>query len=235
MENHIMFDGCSEPLVPEIANKSIVFPCYYYSGKQFISGCKGEQKLNYIWQRGDEDLRLPMGTGLSVGGMTGINYLVLAMHYHMNPDSAAMTTAAGFQIEYEVRNDTGSASKVTKIFIVSSRGFIKSDSQTNVEAACPVLSSPGASVEPIAFIVHTHKLGTCVSGWHVSGRTGEWTLIGKHDPRNGMSPHAVSPAIAKLTMTSGDWIAIRCTMNNTHGLDKRIGFAFFAILFHLIY
>lgn len=36
-------------------------------------------------------------------------------------------------------------------------------------------------LHPFGFRTHTHKLGKVVSGWRVFG--GNWTLIGKRDPR----------------------------------------------------
>lgn len=66
-------------------------------------------------------------------------------------------------------------------------------------------------LHPFAFRTHTHKLGTVVSGWKVD-QQGNWQLIGRHNPQE---PQMFYPVAEEMTLTEGDVVAARCTMNNT--------------------
>ena len=78
-----------------------------------------------------------------------------------------------------------------------------------MDVACLLQSS--LALHPFAFRVHTHSLGTAVSGWVVrrGGDTGEdqWTLLGKEDPQ---LPQMFYPVPAKgMVLSKGDTLAAR--------------------------
>ena len=82
--------------------------------------------------------------------------------------------------------------------------------ETKVEAACAV-STGLKELHPFAFRVHTHQLGTAVSGWRVVGSS--WHLLGRKDPQ---APQAFYPTTQdnSTVIREGDVIATRCTMDN---------------------
>ena len=92
-----------------------------------------------------------------------------------------------------------------------SNGRMPSETVTKVEAACKLPSKYGQVIHPFAFQTHTHDLGTAVSGWKVSPDM-TWTLIGKQDPQMPQMFYPV--ADNSTTMTQGDRLATRCTMDN---------------------
>ncbi|XP_022796649.1 peptidylglycine alpha-hydroxylating monooxygenase-like [Stylophora pistillata] len=67
----------------------------------------------------------------------------------------------------------------------------------------------GPVLHPFDFRVHTHGIGTVVTGYRI--RDGKWTLIGKMDPQR---PQAFYPVDNLVDIKSGDTIAARCTFNS---------------------
>ena len=80
------------------------------------------------------------------------------------------------------------------------------------------------TLHPFAFRTHTHKLGTAVSGWKIDSN-GNWILVGRHDPQKPQMFYPIEndPSLDPLTVTRGDIMAARCTMNNTRSHDVYIG------------
>ena len=101
--------------------------------------------------------------------------------------------------------------KSAGVYYTISNGRMPSETVTNVEAACKLAAKYGQVIHPFAFRTHTHDLGTAVSGWKVSPDM-TWTLIGKQDPQMPQMFYPV--ADNSTTMTQGDRLATRCTMDN---------------------
>ena len=100
--------------------------------------------------------------------------------------------------------------KSAGVYYTISNGRMPSKTVTHVEAACKLQTNTGYKIHPFAFRVHTHELGTAVSGWKVSPDM-KWTLLGKRDPQ---LPQMFYPIADNTTMTNGDRLATRCTMDN---------------------
>ena len=99
--------------------------------------------------------------------------------------------------------------KSAGVYYTLSNGRMPSETVTNVEAACKLQTNK--QIHPFAFRVHTHELGTVVSGWKVSPDM-KWTLLGKMDPQMPQMFYQV--ADNTTTMANGDRLASRCTMDN---------------------
>ena len=97
------------------------------------------------------------------------------------------------------------------VYYTLANGRMPSQTVTNVEAACKLNLKNDQVIHPFAFRVHTHELGSVVSGWKVSSDM-EWTLLGKMDPQLPQMFYPV--ADNTTTMTNGDRLATRCTMDN---------------------
>ena len=67
---------------------------------------------------------------------------------------------------------------------------------------------PRSVLHPFAYRTHAHNLGAVISGYRV--RDGDWTLIGKKDPK---LPQMFYPVEDRDTMDfrAGDLLAARCT------------------------
>ena len=101
--------------------------------------------------------------------------------------------------------------KSAGVYYTISNGRMPSQTVTNVEAACKLNLQNKQTIHPFAFRTHTHDLGTVVSGWKVSPDM-TWTLLGKMDPQMPQMFYPV--ADNTTTMTNGDRLASRCTMDN---------------------
>ena len=100
-------------------------------------------------------------------------------------------------------------SKSAGVYWTSTYGRFPSGQITKAEASCTLRTN--FVMHPFAFRVHTHELGTAVSGWKVSPNN-KWALLGIDDPQ---LPQMFNPVADKtLTLTGGDTIASRCTMYN---------------------
>ena len=99
--------------------------------------------------------------------------------------------------------------KSAGVYYTMANGRMPSETITNVEAACKLQTNK--QIHPFAFRVHTHEIGTAVSGWKVS-KDMKWTLLGRKDPQ---LPQMFYPVADNSTiMTYGDRLATRCTMDN---------------------
>lgn len=101
-------------------------------------------------------------------------------------------------------------SKSAGVYWTSTYGRFPSQTTTYAEAACSL--NTNLVLHPFAFRVHTHQLGTAVSGWKVSPNM-QWSLLGIDDPQ---LPQMFNPVDDdSLILTGGDRIASRCTIKNT--------------------
>lgn len=101
------------------------------------------------------------------------------------------------------------------MLFTSASGWMPAKRVTNVEVACKVGATAGRKpIHPFAFRVHTHELGTLVSGYKVNKEM-RWTLIGKQDPQiPQMFFPAADDSLNSIEMDEGDWLATRCTIDN---------------------
>ena len=114
--------------------------------------------------------------------------------------------------------------KSAGVYYTMANGRMPSETITNVEAACKLQTNK--QIHPFAFRVHTHEIGTAVSGWKVS-KDMKWTLLGRKDPQ---LPQMFYPVADNSTiMTNGDRLATRCTMDNfnEHAVSLSFKEAFF--------
>jgi len=69
--HHMLLFGCTEP-----GQQSEVFNCH-----ERANPCAQGSQIIYAWARDAPKLDLPKGVAFKVGGNTGIQYLVLQVHY----------------------------------------------------------------------------------------------------------------------------------------------------------
>ena len=109
--------------------------------------------------------------------------------------------------------------KSAGVYYTMTNGRFPAETITNSEAACKLQTNK--QVHPFAFRVHTHEIGAAVSGWKVS-KDMKWTLIGKKDPQLPQMFYPV--ADNTTTLTNGDRLATRCTMDNFNEHAVRLSF-----------
>ncbi|KIH56296.1 copper type II ascorbate-dependent monooxygenase domain protein [Ancylostoma duodenale] len=83
--HHILLFGCEEP-----GSDDEVWDCGEMTaisdGLQRAPTCKNKPAILYAWAKEAPELKLPEGVGFRVGGNSGINYLVMQVHYMQDRD-----------------------------------------------------------------------------------------------------------------------------------------------------
>ncbi|VDM94438.1 unnamed protein product, partial [Onchocerca ochengi] len=196
--HHMLLFGCSLP-----GSDEVIWDCgdMTSAGPNFQRApvCIGQPSILYGWGRDAPDFYLPEGVGFKVGGNTGIQYLVLQVHYKkkLGPDYS------GISIESTVGLLAKRAFDLDLFFFVLPSTYM--DAQTNLETfetACIV--DEDIEIHPFAFRAHTHRHGEKVSGWVVrENQYGQdiWELIGE---RNPLLPQMFESVNKNITIRQGD-------------------------------
>ncbi|XP_033125194.1 probable peptidylglycine alpha-hydroxylating monooxygenase 1 [Anneissia japonica] len=204
--HHMLLYGCSEP---GSQNKS--WNCGEMATTNDESVCGDGPRILYAWAMDAPSLELPKDVGFEVGGDTGINYLVLQVHYGDISE----------KIKEHFTDDSGITLQITDqprklsaaVYLLGSGGYIPGHSEVYMESACSYDHSQ--VLHPFAYRVHTHKLGRVVSGYRI--RNQQWEEIGRRDPQK---PEMFYPITKNMTVERGDILAARCTMVND--MDKTV-------------
>ena len=179
----------------------------------------GTPRLLYYWANGspkdEPELHLPEDVGFPVSGLdSNIDWLVLQIHYKNVDSIPEEGDNAGVIVQY---TDVPRL-KTAGILDMRSGGTYPPLSTTQNEVACQLRED--LVIHPFRYRVHTHGIGTFVSGWKVT-QDMSWTLIGKKDPQLPQAFYSIQET--GMTMTKGDILASRCTMVNTRNKTVKTG------------
>ncbi|XP_033634799.1 peptidylglycine alpha-hydroxylating monooxygenase-like [Asterias rubens] len=208
--HHMILFGCSMP-----GGIDDVWNCGEMEGAGGNPPCLMGEKILYAWAMDAPALKLPNDVGFEVGGITGIDYLVLQVHYNnvdKFKDGSRDYSGIDMQMTFQQQEH-----KAGVYFMVTNDGNIKAHETTNLEAAC--LYDDASVLYPFAYRVHTHKLGEVVSGYRI--RNDEWEEIGKRSPQLPQMFYPVSNP--DFTVEKGDTLAMRCTFESDRNTDTFIG------------
>ncbi|XP_072439717.1 peptidyl-glycine alpha-amidating monooxygenase B isoform X2 [Chiloscyllium punctatum] len=189
--HHMLLFGCSKPATNED---------YWDCGSSYAT-CLYEAKIMYAWARNAPPTQLPTDVGFRVGGNTGINYIVLQVHYG---DITAFRDnhkdCSGVTLQMTFRQQP----LIAGIYLLMSHDAVipPGEKVVNADIACLYKQ---ATIHPFAFRTHTHQLGQVVSGYRV--RDGKWTLIGRQSPQ---MPQAFYHLEHPMDIKYGDTITARC-------------------------
>ncbi|XP_060693049.1 peptidyl-glycine alpha-amidating monooxygenase A isoform X3 [Hemiscyllium ocellatum] len=189
--HHMLLFGCSKPATNED---------YWDCGSSYAT-CLYEAKVMYAWARNAPPTQLPTDVGFRVGGSTGINYIVLQVHYG---DITAFRDnhkdCSGVTLQMTFRQQP----LIAGIYLLMSHDAVipPGEKVVNADIACLYKQ---ATIHPFAFRTHTHQLGQVVSGYRV--RDGKWTLIGRQSPQ---MPQAFYHVEHPIDIKYGDTITARC-------------------------
>lgn len=210
--HHMLLYGCDAP-----GADTEVWNCggmEHPSGFKSAGTCSGGNRILYAWAYDAPGLTLPKDAGFMVGGETGINYLVLQIHYKdvsnflppkNEKDSSGVTLVTTDVVQ---PNRAG-------VMLLGTGGRISGHSTEYFEAACEY--DEKFPVYPFAYRTHAHTHGRVVSGYVI--KDGQWTEIGRKDPRlPEMFYDTTSPGVS---IKPGDYMAARCTMVNDE--DRTVG------------
>jgi peptidylglycine monooxygenase len=212
--HHIIIYGCQQP-----GSDEDVWNCGEMAGtdESYESApvCASGNTILYAWGRNAPQLRLPDGVGFKVADDTGVNYLVLQVHY-ARPVTEPDYTGISINSTTEVQP------KRAAVLLMVTGGKIEGHSEENFDTACEI--NEPVELHPIKFRTHAHIHGKVVSGWKVQHHEdGEdsWELIGKHDPMKPQMFYNVENP--KMTIQQGDIIAARCYMKNDEDRTIYVG------------
>lgn len=212
LAHNIQLYGCKEPgssasfwYCGDIPSTHGVFPV-----------CKSGATILSAWRMDATPIRLPVGVGFKVGGNSGINYLVMQVHYK------DVTT---FLPPKNGKDSSGITLRVTQtpqrrragIFVLGTGGEIPPHSTVYMETAC--YYNGYFDIRPFAFSIHARALGQVISGYRI--RDGKWAELGRESPK---SPKVYyNTTIPGSTVMNGDILAARCTMVNNKDRTVHIG------------
>ncbi|XP_015915160.1 peptidylglycine alpha-hydroxylating monooxygenase [Parasteatoda tepidariorum] len=220
--HHILIYGCEIPGRWERDTPRLVWECGEMSGSKnsYIQGptCNTGSQIIYAWAKDAPPLSLPDGVAFKVGRNTGINFLVLQVHYaHVEKFIMGGKDNSGIILTM-LPSTTDKVTKAAGVYVLGTGGEIRAGEEEHFETACKI--NEPLKLHPFAFRTHTHALGKVVSGYKID-KEGKWHFIGKHDPQE---PQMFYPVEDKsLTIEYGDVVAARCTMYNFRDRDTYIG------------
>ncbi|KAG8187615.1 hypothetical protein JTE90_027026 [Oedothorax gibbosus] len=221
--HHILIYGCETPGRWERDSPRLVWDCGEMSpGQQmgYARGptCKTGSQIVYAWAKDAPPLQLPEGVAFKVGKGTGINHLVLQVHYaHVEPFLMGATDKSGIILSV-LPSTTNKVTKTAGVYLLGTNGMIRAGEEEHFESACKI--EEPVVMHPFAFRTHTHGLGKVVTGYKID-KDGKWHLIGKHDPQEPQMFYPVKDN--KLVVEYGDVLAARCTMYNFRDVDTYVG------------
>jgi peptidylglycine monooxygenase len=212
MAHHMLLYGCAEP-----GDSQKEWNCGEMAAPSEETGpvCKSGAQIIYAWAMNAPDLRLPKDVAFKVGGMTGIKWLVLQVHYKValtKKDSSGITIEA----------TTTPQPKRAGVYLLGTGGEIAPKSNVFMETACSY--DEPIDIHPFAYRVHAHTHGEVISGYKVTEETDgaqKWTEIGRQSPQvEEMFYNVTTPG---MTIHKGDVLAARCTMVNDEDRVVKIG------------
>jgi len=212
--HHILLYGCGTP-----GSTNKVWNCGEMASSndktfEMAPVCQTGSKIIYAWAMDAPSLKLPQDVAFKIGGDSGINYLTMQVHYKnvttFKPPQSK-TDSSGLTL---ITTDVPRA-KRAGVYLMVSGGEIPAGSIEYLEMACPY---DDVEIHPFGFRTHAHTLGRVVSGYRV--RDGEWTEIGRMDPKK---PQMFYNVTNNVTLKKGDILAARCTMDNSLDHDVAVG------------
>lgn len=186
-----------------------------------VCGPGSQQLILFGWALDAPAIEMPPQVGFKIGGSTGINYLVLQVHYgNVSPfkEDPSMTDNSGI-ILHSVQGANHGITKMAGIYLLLSNGYVpQGRSRHTIEC----LMTEEKVIHPFRFRTHTHKLGTKVGAYkRPADDPIDAVLIGEHDPQK---PQMFYPVENKsLTISRGDRVFAYCDYNNTRGKTVYIG------------
>lgn len=183
-----------------------------------VCGENSKVTILFGWALNAPAIKMPPKVGFKVGGNSGIDFLVLQVHYgntevfRKNPE---LDDDSGITLE-TVWGDNHGVSKMAGIYLLLSYGYVPVGVSKHT-MQCRM--DEDRIIHPFRFRTHTHKLGVKVGAYKLSGS--QKSLIGEHDPQQPQMFYPVEDQ--QLTIGKGDQIFAYCDYNNTREKTVYIG------------
>ncbi|CAG5119523.1 unnamed protein product [Candidula unifasciata] len=201
--HHMMLYGCRSP-----ASFSPSWICNQNqtpSGPSHDAVCLEDTKhIVFAWALDAPEKALPEGVGLRVSGDTGINYLVVQLHY-AKAFPPGVTDNSGYTLEMT----NSRPPQQVGYLVLGNWGVIPPQKyEFYLDSFCEFPLND--TVYPIAYRTHSHNLGVVTSGYRI--RAGLWVEIGRNSPQLPQAFYKVSNP--GMNIRPGDVLASRCVMNS---------------------
>ncbi|XP_071507149.1 peptidyl-glycine alpha-amidating monooxygenase-like [Diadema antillarum] len=154
------------------------------------------------------------GVGFHVGGSSGINSLMIQLHYgdHFQ-DGNADHSGITLTMTHTPQPFIGG------IYWLWSSNINVPPHSTNVHIDIACMYNSSANIHPFAFRTHTHCLGKVITGYLI--RDGEWTVIAQGDPQWPQAFYSLPTVYT--TVQLGDILAARCTYDSNSDVSVHVG------------
>ncbi|XP_046357218.2 peptidylglycine alpha-hydroxylating monooxygenase-like [Haliotis rufescens] len=197
--HHLMVYGCKVP-----GSTRPYWSCGETSDRSERSVCSdGDRQVVFAWALDAPSMNLPEGVGFRVGGDTGIDYIVIQLHY-VQRFPGYLTDDSGVTLHMTYTPQP----KQAGFYVLADTGYIPPQMQEfHMESACDYDSY---SIFPIGYRTHSHNLGLVTSGYRI--RDGHWTELGRMSPQLPQTFYNVTTP--NISIRRGDILAARCTMNS---------------------
>lgn len=162
-------------------------------------------KIMFAWAKNAPPTTMPPDVGFRIGGKSGVNYLVLEIHY-AHPLKENDTSGIFLHTTYEEQKYTAG------IFLLLAQSSHIPPLLPKVHSDINCLFQSKTPIHPFAYRVHAHSLGVVITGYKYNTIQQKWTQLGKGNPQ---WPQAFYPMDKVYTVDSEDILAARCTYNAT--------------------
>lgn len=184
-------------------------------------GQGAKNTILFGWALEAPTLELPKQVGFKIGGDSGINYLVLQVHYgdtSLFRNDTTMRDESGIQLS-TVSGANHGITKLAGIYLLFSTGNVNIGKSTHI-ILCSMQEDK--KIHPFKFRTHTHKLGVEVGAYKEPlNESNNLVQIGKRDPQQPQMFYSVDDPT--LTLSRGDKIHAYCKFNNNRGRSINIG------------
>ena len=232
--HHILIYGCSVPGKYMRDTPNYIWECgemnlgsdstagttNYDSGP--VCGVGGKTTILFGWALDAPAIELPTGVGFKIGGDSGIDYLVLQVHYGhtkiFREHPGTVSDNSGIFLK-TIAGDDNAITKMAGIYLLVSYGYVPKGVSKHI-MECEFQEDK--VIHPFRFRTHTHKLGTKVAAYKKPAYDPDKEiLIGEHDPQQ---PQMFYPVEDKsMTIRRGDRVYAYCDYNNTRDRTVFIG------------
>lgn len=199
--HHMMVYGCGNtanskpfwscPLIEEVDSELAI--------------CGGTtRQIVFAWANDAPAKNLPEGVGFRVGGTTGINYLVIQLHYRTSFGAEAADTS-GVTLKMTYNRQPQQAG----YYVLGNVGQIPPQNPAfKMETACEM--NLNYTIYPVGYRTHGHNIAVVNSGYRI--RDGHWVELGRMSPQRPQTFYNMSTQ--DLDVQNGDILASRCTFNS---------------------
>lgn len=178
--------------------------------------------VSFDQSTGRESLIFPPGTGIPVGGDSGIDFLTLQIHYlYYQSLPNGMTGHPTIRVRLHPVDPLHDQMK--KAGTLSVYGFERMNPLSVGAFESPIPISDWTDnqtvVHPIAVHIHTHEAAISTTLWKIDGQQHRM-ILWSQDPQKEIHYHTFEPT---LTLGPGDAFDLECIYYNNKTILQKIG------------